>query len=200
MPRPLFTPREITLPALVLAAVLLGQTGQLHLRGRNMPALVAAVLDKTGTLTAGRPEVEEVRPGPLPEHKVETVRALREEGRRVLVAGDGVNDGPALAAADLAVVMGRSGTDVALGLSGATLVDDRVERLPLLLDHGRRAVGVIRGNVRAAMTINAAGVVLGALGLIGPVAGAVIHNASSLAVVLNSARLAWGGRRVPEGD
>jgi P-type E1-E2 ATPase len=119
------------------------------------------------------------------------VEELRAAGHRVAVAGDGVNDGPALAAADLAIAMGRSGTDIALSLSGATLVDDRIDRLPDLLDHGRRTVSVIRGNVWAAMSINAGGVVLGALGLIGPIVGALIHNLSSFAVVVNSARLAW---------
>ena len=140
--------------------------------------------------------IDRVHAGALPEEKVKIVRGLCEEGRRVLVVGDGVNDGPALAAADLAVVMGRSGTDIALSLSGATLVDDRIERLPRILDHGRRAVAVIRGNVWVAMSINATGVALGALGLIGPVAGALIHNLSSLAVVLNSARLARRARHL----
>lgn len=138
--------------------------------------------------------ISDVRAEMLPQDKVHIVREFQEQGRRVLVAGDGVNDGPALAAADLAVAMGRSGTDVALSLSGAALVDDRIDRLPGILDHGRRAVAVIRGNVWAAMSINAAGVALGALGLITPVVGALIHNATSLAVVLNSARLARGSR------
>jgi heavy metal translocating P-type ATPase len=164
--------------------------GELRERGVTRVLLVTGDAEDAARETAGAAGIEEVHAEALPADKVRLVHELRGEGRRVLVVGDGVNDGPALAGADLAVVMGRSGTDVALGLSGATLVDDRIDRLPRILDFGRQAVRVIRGNVWAAMGINAAGVVLGALGLIGPVVGALIHNVASFAVVLNSARLA----------
>jgi len=160
-------------------------------RGIDEVVVVTGDAEPAARAAANAAGIEDVRAGVLPEDKVRVVEELKARGRRVAVAGDGVNDGPALAAADLAVAMGRSGTDIALSLSGATLVDDRIDRLPDLLDHGRRTVRVIRGNVWVAMSINAAGVVLGAWGMINPITGALIHNLASFAVVLNSARLAW---------
>jgi len=169
--------------------------GELRERGIDEIVVVTGDAEPAARAAASAAGIEDVRAGVLPEDKVRVVEELKARGRRVAVAGDGVNDGPALAAADLAVAMGRSGTDIALSLSGATLVDDRIDRLPELFDHGRRTVRVIRGNVWAAMTINLAGVVFGATGDMTPIMGALVHNLASVAVVLNSARLAWSGPR-----
>lgn len=164
-----------------------------------IPALNRAGVRKTVMLTgdnesaarrvADRLGIHVVKAGLLPEEKVSAVKALQGEGHVVAMIGDGINDAPALATADVSIAMGTSGTEVAMESADIVLVEDRLDKVPEAIQLSRRILRIVKENVAIAV----ATVLLLLLGVItrhvGLGLGMLVHEASILIVIANGMRL-----------
>ena len=135
--------------------------------------------------------IKQVRAELLPEDKVEIITTeLQKDGlEKICMVGDGINDAPALKAAYVGLAMGGVGSDIAVDAADAVLVQDDIKRLPQLIVLARKTAMTIKINISLSMALNIITVALAAMGLMGPVVGALAHNAGALIIVLNSARL-----------
>ncbi len=145
---------------------------------------------RTARAVASRLGVDDLRAEVLPADKAAVVSELRAEGHRVVMVGDGVNDAPALATADVGIAMGVAGTDVAIEAADIALMADDLAAVPGVLRLSRAAYRIIWQNILVfALLLNIVGMVLAGQGQLTPVASAVVHNVASVLVVVNSARL-----------
>jgi len=159
----------------------------LHRRGLRTVLLTGDNAAAAGAVAA-QVGIDEVIADVLPEGKVDVIEQLRDRGRVVAMVGDGINDGPALASADLGLAIGR-GTDVAIGAADIILVRDNLDIVPQALDLARATLRTIRMNMVWAFGYNVAAIPIAAAGLLNPLIAGAAMAFSSFFVVSNSLRL-----------
>ncbi len=125
----------------------------------------------------------------LPEEKVQQVKELQTQSNTVCMIGDGVNDAPALKIADVGVAMGQAGSDISIEAADIALIGEDLNKISYLKKLSNATVFNIKFNIAIALGINFVAVILGIFGIIGPILGALVHNAGSILVILNAARL-----------
>jgi Cu+-exporting ATPase len=152
------------------------------------PVLLTGDHEATARAVAAAVGIDDVVAGVLPADKAGVIAGLQARGHRVAMVGDGANDGPALAAADLGLAIG-TGTDVALAAADLILLRDDLEVVPEAITLARAARTTIRRNLGWAFGYNAAAVPLAALGFLNPLIAAAAMTMSSVLVVANSLRL-----------
>lgn len=136
----------------------------------------------------------------LPEEKHELIRGLVASGYRVMMVGDGINDGPSLAQADVGVAMGLGGSDIAANSAGVALMNDDLSRIPFLIELARRTRTIIAQNIAASIVIVLIGLVLAATGKLALPVAALYHFAGDIFVIANSFRLFRFGEGFAEAE
>ena len=153
------------------------------------PVLLTGDHKNAADAIASQLGIREVHAGCLPEDKLNHIGAYQEKGEAVCMIGDGINDAPALKKADVGIAMGGVGSDIAVDAADIALVDDEIRELPHLLSLSRRMMTTIKVNLTFSMTLNFLAIALAITGLLGPVIGALVHNAGSVLVIINSVLL-----------
>ena len=132
----------------------------------------------------------------MPENKLAYIEQYQKNGMSVCMIGDGVNDAPALKKSDVGIAMGGVGSDIAVDAADIALVDDDVKELPHLVALSKHMMVTIKRNMTFSMSINFVAITLAILGILNPVVGALVHNAGSVFVIINSAfLLKWKSKK-----
>ena len=159
------------------------------------PILLTGDHSSAAAHIAGQLGIREVRAECRPEDKLNWVASTQSQGNPVCMIGDGINDAPALRRAMVGIAMGGVGSDIAVDAADIALVGDDLRELPHLLRLARRMLFTIKCNLTFSMTLNFAAILLAVTGILNPVVGALVHNAGSVVVIVNSALLLrWRGR------
>lgn len=140
-------------------------------------------------LIAGQLGIRGVRANCLPQDKLRCIDEFPQKGEPVCMIGDGINDAPALKKAEVGIAMGGTGSDIAVDAADIALVDDEVKELPHLMALSQRMMTTIKLNLTFSMALNFIAITLAITGILNPVVGALVHNAGSVLVIINSALL-----------
>jgi cation-transporting P-type ATPase C len=138
---------------------------------------------------ASKMSVDSYKAEALPEDKAEMVLKLQVKGNKVVMVGDGVNDAPALAYADVGVSLGRGSTEISIETADIAINNDNPLLLPGIIELSQKTMKIVRQNFAASIGVNTIGLMLSSMGVLPVFWGAVLHNATTIAVVSNSARV-----------
>lgn len=150
--------------------------------------------DRVAKAVAKEIGIDDYRSGLLPEQKQKFVKKLQNEGRIVGMIGDGINDAPALAQADIGIAMGAAGTDVAIETADVTLMNDDLSRVVDFMGMSRKVLRRIKLNIFFSIIYNAVGLILGSLAMLTPVLAVIFQEAGCITVVFSSTLLLWQKR------
>lgn len=153
------------------------------------PVLLTGDHENAADTIASQLHIKKVKADCMPENKLEYIEDYQKNGMQVCMIGDGVNDAPALKKADVGIAMGGVGSDIAVDAADIALVDDEVKELPHLVALSKHMMITIKLNMTFSMTLNFIAITLAILGILNPVIGALVHNAGSVFVIINSAFL-----------
>lgn len=153
------------------------------------PVLLTGDHENAADSIAEQLHIAEVHADCLPEDKLKIIDGYQKKNERLCMIGDGVNDAPALKKADVGIAMGGIGSDIAVDAADIALVDDEVKELPHLIALSRRMMITIKCNLSFSMGLNFLAIILAITGVLNPVVGALVHNAGSVLVIINSALL-----------
>lgn len=156
---------------------------------RVQPVLLTGDNEHAASAIARQLDIREVHAGCHPEDKLTWIDSYQKEQAAVCMIGDGINDAPALKKADVGIAMGGVGSDIAVDAADIALVNDEVKELPHLFALSRRMMTTIKLNLTFSMTLNFVAIILAITGVLNPVVGALVHNAGSVLVIINSALL-----------
>ena len=153
------------------------------------PVLLTGDNENAAKAIASQLGIQDVHAQCLPEDKLRHIRDYQNRQERICMIGDGINDAPSLKQSDVGIAMGGIGSDIAIDAADIVLVDDEVKELPHLVALSKRMMFTIRCNLTFSMTLNFIAVALAMFGMLNPVVGALVHNAGSVIVIVNSAFL-----------
>lgn len=153
------------------------------------PVLLTGDYENAANTIASLLHIEEAKANCMPENKLEYIGEYQDTGMSVCMIGDGVNDAPALKKADVGIAMGGVGSDIAVDAADIALVDDEVKELPHLVAMSKHMMLTIKKNMIFSITLNFIAILLAIMGILNPVVGALVHNAGSVFVIINSALL-----------
>lgn len=153
------------------------------------PVLLTGDHENAAKHIAEQLHISEVRANCLPEDKLKEIENYQQKNEAVCMIGDGVNDAPALKKANVGIAMGGVGSDIAVDAADIALVDDEVKELPHLVALSKRMMITIKCNLSFSMGLNFLAIILAMTGILNPVVGALVHNAGSVLVIINSALL-----------
>ena len=171
-----------------------------ELKKRGIKRIVMLTGDDTRTAknVAGQLGITEFRAQVLPTDKASHVLALKKEGCKVLMIGDGVNDSPALSSADVGATL-KEGSDIAQEVADVVLTNNDLADLPMAIDLGRATMRRIKENFTVSVGLNTGFMAGGLFGVLTPALGAVLHNLTTIGVCLNAMRSPTGERTNPKG-
>ncbi len=177
---------------IVLSDTLRDEAAEMILRTTSLgitPVLLTGDHENAASYIAKLLGISNVTANCLPEDKLAAIEDMQKKHDAVCMIGDGINDAPALKKADVGIAMGGVGSDIAVDAADIALVDDEIRELPHLLALSKRMMTTIKTNLTFSMALNFLAITFAITGFLGPVIGALVHNAGSVIVIINSALL-----------
>mgnify|MGYP004466980281 FL=1 len=174
---------------LVLSDTMRGDSADMirKLQGQGIvPMLLTGDHDAAAMHIARQAGISAVHADCLPEDKLNWISTYQKRGESIAMIGDGINDAPALKMADVGIAMGGVGSDIAVDAADIVLVDDEIRELPHLMALSKKMMRTIHLNLTFSLILNFIAVALAITGILNPVVGALVHNAGSVLVILNS--------------